>query len=113
LALAFFIDLSDDNYLTAYTTLLHELGSYAPDLVQKPRIIIGTKIDEEGTQERLLELQSTIKEYDVLPLSNITGEGLDDIKKAFIHITYTHKDEEEGDGFTTVVDNDAEYRDHV
>ncbi len=34
-------------------------------------------------------------------------------KKAFIHITYTHKDEEEGDGFTTVVDNDAEYRDHV
>ena len=113
LALAFFIDLSDDNYLTAYTTLLHELGNYAPDLVQKPRIIIGSKIDEEGTQERLLELQSTIKEYDVLPLSNITGEGLDDIKKAFIHITYTHKDEEDGDGFTTVVDNDAEYRDHV
>ncbi len=113
LALAFFIDLSDDTYLTAYATLLNELKSYAPDLVQKPRIIIGTKIDQEGTWERLKELQKTIKEYHVYPLSNITSEGLEDIKKAFIHITYTHKDEVEGDGFTTIVNNDAEYRDNV
>ena len=47
-------------------------------------------------------------------LSNITGEGLDTIKKEFIHITYSHKDEEEiGDGFSTVVDNEAEYRDKL
>ncbi len=112
LALAFFIDLSDDSYLTAYRILLDELKSYAPDLLEKPRIIIGTKIDEEGTDERLKELQATIKDYEVFPLSNITGSGLDEIKKAFIHITYSHK-EEEGDGFTTVVDTEAEYRDKI
>ena len=113
LALAFFIDLTDDNFLTSYPTLLHELESYAPELVQKPRVIIGTKVDQEGTQERLVELKDSIKDYEVLPLSNITGSGLDAIKQAFIHITYTHKEEEVGDGFSTVVDESVEYRDKV
>ncbi|NCB02454.1 MAG: GTPase ObgE [Spirochaetia bacterium] len=112
-ALAFFIDLSDDSYLNAYPTLLNELKSYAPELVQKPRIVIGTKIDEEGTEERLKELQDSIKGYKVYKLSNITGIGLEEIKKAFIHIAYTYKEEKEGDGFSTIVDTSAQYRDEV
>ncbi len=109
-ALAFFIDLSDDNYLTAYPTLLEELKSYAPSLIEKPRVIIGTKIDEEGTSERLKEMQETIKDYKVLPLSNITGEGLLEIKQQFVHITHLDETKEVDEGFTAVIDTSAEYR---
>jgi GTP-binding protein len=109
-ALAFFIDLSDDSYLTAYPTLLDELKSYAPSLIEKPLMIIGTKIDEEGTEERLKELQQTITDYTVLPLSNITGEGLLEIKHQFVLITHLDESKPADEGFTAVIDTSAEYR---
>ncbi|MDX9808808.1 MAG: GTPase ObgE [Sphaerochaetaceae bacterium] len=84
--LAFLIDLSDASYETAYETLCGELRSYAPELLEKPRIVIGTKIDEPEGPEHYAKLQSMLPEISVLGLSNITGEGLEEVKHAFVNL---------------------------
>jgi GTP-binding protein len=107
--LAFFIDLSDERYLSAYGTLTEELRSYAPQLLEKPQVIIATKLDEPDAPEHLEDLRKSFDGVTVLGLSNITGEGLDGVKQAFIRLVGT-AEKPVDDGFTTVVDTEAEYR---
>ena len=83
-ALAFLIDLSDDNYLTAFPTLLAELEAFSPDLAAKPRLVIGTKLDLEETEGRLAELAAALGAERVLGLSVFSGEGLEAIRDAFM-----------------------------
>ncbi len=82
--LAFLVDISDDNYLNAYDILRKELKTYSPELAEKKRIIIATKLDLPGTQERLAELRNSLPEYNVLGISVFNGWGLEEVKKAFI-----------------------------
>ncbi len=112
--LAFIIDLSDDRYMQAYDTLCEELNAYASELLEKPQVVIGTKIDEEGAPERLVELQAARPELKVIGLSNFTGEGLDLVKQAFILMVSNSERRTEAEvNFTTTVDPDAEYRDEA
>ena len=110
--LAYLVDLSDENYLTAFDKLYAELNEYSEDLVKKPYVIIGTKIDEEGAEERFKELKEKYKGVEVLPLSIYMDELLDPVKKAFVKLSgvLDNKKEDNG-GFTSVVNRDAEYRD--
>ena len=105
-ALAFLIDLSDERYATALETLQGEIKEYAPELLEKPYVVIGTKIDLEEAPERLAELQA---KYPVIGLSNISTEGVEEVKSAFINLVNV-AGKEIDDGFTTVVDHDAHYR---
>ena len=107
--LAFFIDLADERYLTAYETLSEELRSYAPELLEKSQVIIATKLDEVDGPAHLEKLRESLEGHVVIGLSNITGEGLDSVKQAFIHLVSTAENPVD-DGFTTVVDTEAEYR---
>ncbi|MDR1443526.1 MAG: GTPase ObgE [Treponema sp.] len=75
-ALLFLIDLSEDNFLEAFRLLCAELGAFSPDLPRKPRLILGTKLDLEGTAGRLEELAARYPEEKVLGLSVFSGEGL-------------------------------------
>ena len=50
-ALLFMIDCSDESCFTAYDSLLHELGEFADELLEKPRIVLCNKIDVEGAKE--------------------------------------------------------------
>jgi GTP-binding protein len=52
-ALAFLVDLGEDNYLTAFDLLEHELDAFSTDLLGKKRLIVGTKSDREDDQGRL------------------------------------------------------------
>ena len=111
--LAFFIDLSDESCLDSYDILCGELGTYAPALLEKPQVIIASKLDEDGAQERLEALRSRLAGRDIHPLSIYMDETVEDVKQAFIHLVATSGivEDEEGGGFTTRVDNDAFYRD--
>lgn len=82
--LAFLIDLSEDNYLDAFSILEHELSTFSPDLVEKRRVVIGTKMDLEGTADRLEELRQRLPGEEVFGISVFTGEGLEDLSKAFL-----------------------------
>ena len=110
--LAYLVDLSDENYLTAFDKLYTELKEYSDDLVQKPYVIIGTKIDEDGAEDRFIELKKKYSDVEVLPLSIYMDELLEPVKKAFVKLSgvLDNKKEENG-GFTSVMNKDAEYRD--
>ncbi|MGE0074830.1 MAG: Obg family GTPase CgtA [Sphaerochaetaceae bacterium] len=110
--LAFLIDLTDERFESAYDTLCEELRTYAPSLLEKGQVVIGTKIDEPDAKERLLQLQQQQPGLNILGLSNITGEGLDDVKKAFIHLV-GESNKPVDDGFTTIIDTEAEYREEL
>ena len=65
-ALIFLIDLSSDDFREVFNVLYKELEEFAPDLVKRTRLIIGTKTDLEGTEENLKELRSALPKEKVL-----------------------------------------------
>jgi GTP-binding protein len=78
-ALLFLIDLSSENYLSAFDSLLKELSAFSPELAEKKRIIVGTKLDLEGTGDRLAELESSCSGETVLGISVFSGAGLEEL----------------------------------
>jgi GTP-binding protein len=85
-ALLFLIDLSEDSFNRAYEILYNELESFSPELVAKPRIIVGTKLDLPGTVERLGELRLKHTGDRVLGVSVFSGEGLGELAAAMIEL---------------------------
>ncbi|MDR0312519.1 MAG: GTPase ObgE [Treponema sp.] len=83
LALAFMIDLSEENYLQAFEVLYSELEAFSPELVSKKRIIIGTKLDLEETAGRLEELRKLYPKEKIWGISVFSDEGLSDLAAAF------------------------------
>lgn len=91
-ALAFLIDVSDDNYLEAFDILCGELRSFstggglaegAVSLLDKKRLVIGTKMDTEGSAERLAALQKRLPDERVIGISVFSGEGIADLAALF------------------------------
>ncbi|MCL2092631.1 MAG: Obg family GTPase CgtA [Treponema sp.] len=82
-ALAFLIDLGEDNYLTAFDILYNELESFSRDLCAKKRILVGTKLDLEQSEipvyKRLEELGKKYPEERVLGISVFNGEGIKEL----------------------------------
>ena len=71
--LCLLIDLAPDDGISAAEqerVLLRELGEYRPDLLERPRLVVGTKADLV-TPERLHELG-----FDGPMISAVTGQGV-------------------------------------
>ena len=85
--LAFLIDLSDPNFLSAFATLLGELRDYSEELAAKPRLLLGTKLDLPETDEHLEELRKAFPEEKVLGLSAFTHKGLEELRREFYFMT--------------------------
>ncbi len=110
--IAYLVDLSDDNYLTAYDTLFDELEKYSGELTKKPSLLIGTKIDEDGATERFEELKAKYSPLmTVLPLSIYDDDMLEPVKKAFVSLSGISEENQSSSGFTSSMDKDAFYRD--
>jgi len=84
-ALAFLIDLSQDDFLDAFPILIDELASYSPELAKKPRIVIGTKLDLPETEGRLAQLAQSLTEETIFGISVFSSEGLPGVSKAFLN----------------------------
>ena len=82
-ALAFLVDLGEDNYLDAFDILFRELEAFSPELVQKRRIIIGTKLDLENTAERFQELKAKYPDEQILGISVFSGVGIPELSLLF------------------------------
>jgi GTP-binding protein len=82
-ALAFLIDLGEENYGTAFDILRGELEAFSPDLTAKRRIIVGTKTDLEGAADRLADLKAKYPGETVLGLSVFSGEGVPELGRLF------------------------------
>ena len=57
----------------------HELARYAPDLAEKPQIVVLNKIDLTETRDSLDEIRTAFEAKGValMTMSSITGEGVD------------------------------------
>ena len=64
--------------LKQYEVLLNEIASYDPALKDKPRIVVVNKVD------LLKELPDL--PFDYLPVSALTGEGIDELRKTLMKV---------------------------
>ena len=105
IALAFLIDLGEDNYLEAFDVLFHELEAFSAGLSKagqdpkagqgpagelltaKRRIIIGTKMDLENAgipvKARLAELKKKYPKEEIIGISVFSGEGIPELTTLF------------------------------
>ena len=88
--LIFMIDCADSNYKTAYKTLCSELSNYSDELMEKKRIVLCNKIDEEGAFEHALEVAEEIRasepDVSVIPVSVMEGRGMKDARNQIIQL---------------------------
>lgn len=82
-AIAFLIDLTAEDTYETFRTLINELKSYAPELVDRKRVIIGTKNDLPDTEIGMKKLINKLEEEKVIGISSFTRDGLDDLSKYF------------------------------
>jgi GTPase len=81
--LVFLIECTDDHPKERYKVLLNELQSFDPELPKKPQIIAITKMDlADGPLKRSIARIGFKKSLPVIPISAVTGEGLDDLADA-------------------------------
>ncbi len=84
--LAVLIDLSDEDVIHSYKVVLHELQEFAPELSNKPRVVIGSKADLENTKEGLEKLRNSLEDEEIVELSSFTRQGLEKVKAAFLRL---------------------------
>ena len=60
-----------------YKVINNELKSYGFGLDKRPYIILASKMDEEGAEERLKAFKKKVKE-DIIPISALTEDGIEE-----------------------------------
>ncbi|UCB51396.1 MAG: GTPase ObgE [Deltaproteobacteria bacterium] len=74
----------EDELLEDFFTLKNELTKFDPSLMQKDEMVLINKIDIRSPEHRNIESITTALEemgIDALPISALTGEGLDEVKQ--------------------------------
>jgi len=85
-ALIFLIDLDTPDFLDVFKILFKELEEYAPDLIRRKRVVLGTKTDLDIDEINIKELKNSLPEEQILGISVYTREGLKDLEKIFLGI---------------------------
>ena len=62
-----------------YVTINKELENFDKKLLDKPQIIIASKMDIEGSKDHLEEFKKKVPDKKIFPICAITGEGLKDV----------------------------------
>ncbi len=79
--LAYLIDINSKDIFAEFVSLRRELEEYNPKLVEKPSLLVLTKIDLK-TDDENLNLEKFKKwNLPVVSISSVTGAGLEDLKK--------------------------------
>ena len=64
-----------------YQHLLHELELYDPNLLDRPRLVVGNKMDEPVAEANLKKFKTKVRKTPVLPISAAFDEGVDKFKQ--------------------------------
>ena len=84
-----------------YLAIREELKSYGMHLIDRPEVIVASKMDEEGANERYIEFKSKVQK-DVIPISALSQENIDLVlykckdllKTAISYPVYEEKEDE-------------------
>jgi GTP-binding protein len=65
----------------AFEKINRELELYSPELIKKPQIVVGTKIDALYDRSKIEKLRKYFEErgYPFFAVSAVTGEGMDEL----------------------------------
>lgn len=71
-------ETSDGNPVENFEKINNELELYSPELIRKPQVVVGTKLDIVGNKEKLDTLQRycKMKKMEFFPVSAATGNGI-------------------------------------
>ncbi|MDY6276747.1 MAG: GTPase ObgE [Bacilli bacterium] len=72
------VSMTDEDPYASFTQIQTELKEYGMGLEKRPLIIVASKMDEEGTHDKLQEFKKKVKQ-DVIALSSLTHEGVDEL----------------------------------
>lgn len=94
--LLFVLPMDHPDPAEAYDILLQEAEAFNPDLLDKPRAIVLSKmdvVDADEREERLAELEASLPEdIAIYPISAVTGEGLDELKRdLYDHVVHSRE----------------------
>ena len=90
-ALAFLIDITDEDPQLTFRILYNELAAFSRLVVQKPFIVVWTKADIEDPGKKLPAFENA---REVLKISAVRGDNLDQLKTSFYKLaTLTEADD--------------------
>lgn len=72
------LGLSGRDPYNDYLVINNELKTYGFGIDKRPMILVASKMDEEGSEERLTELKKKIKEP-IIPISALTEDGIEEV----------------------------------
>jgi GTP-binding protein len=75
----------DRDPVADYKTIEKELAQHNPDLPKKPRIVVATKLDvADAGKLRRLQQWCRQRRIDLIKISSVTGEGLEELKHGIV-----------------------------
>jgi GTP-binding protein len=85
----------DEDILEDFYLLKREMEAYNPALTKKPQLVLINKMDLYGIQHRdLVSLREALKGIGVesLPISALTGDGIEELKKTIFEKWKTYRE---------------------
>jgi len=64
-----------------YRVIRRELSLHSPALAAKTEIVVANKMDLTGGEANLRRLRKSLGDVDIIPISAVTGKGLDPLKE--------------------------------
>lgn len=96
--LAHMIDINEPDITHSYKTIRQELKKYSKILSIKPEIIVINKIDTISQDElstKLKEISNQLPKETIIPISGVTGQGIDEFLKTISKELSRHNKSEE------------------
>lgn len=84
--LVFLVDLSEEGFEERFPALLKELEEYAPELLDKPRVVFGTKTDLDLDGSLLEALKKSLPREKVFGINNFMREELEKVREIFLQL---------------------------
>jgi GTP-binding protein len=77
--------LEERDPVVAFKTIEKELAEHSPGLPRKPRIVVATKMDSaDPSRVRKLQQWCRQRQMELIRISSVTGEGLEELKHGII-----------------------------
>jgi GTPase len=78
-------DMTERDPVDEYHAIESEMAEHNPDLPRKPKIIVAAKMDAAVKKKvQKLERWCSKNNFDLIKISSVTGEGLEDLKNAVV-----------------------------
>ena len=90
-------DVNERESFTHLQQWLEELELYDPTLLERPRLVVANKMDEEPAEANLKSFKRRVRKTPVLPISAAFDEGIPAFRKTIRQMVEETLEAESGD----------------